>query len=220
MQQQNDTLVETPLLDGESSLKALASIYARAQVLNHQGTFITVNGFTDQTEPLNPSLLTGLAQLALNRLNGLCFDVVLGEDDKGAPIATAVSILAQVPLILARWYVYDIESVHADAVIVNINSEYFAGRLIVNGIKPGMRILIVDDTLSTGGTLVALIEACRRRGADVVAALAIVEKTESNGAQRVFKNTGIRPWTLLRVRTTESRVCVLGPSLEGPTTCD
>ncbi len=39
--------------------------------------------------------------------------------------------------------------------------------MFLNGVRPGMRILIVDDVVDTGGTLVAVAEAVRESGGTV-----------------------------------------------------
>ena len=48
--------------------------------------------------------------------------------------------------------------------------------MYLNDLKPGERVAIVDDVLSTGGTLEAVIEGVRRAGAAVTDIIAVVEK--------------------------------------------
>ena len=48
----------------------------------------------------------------------------------------------------------------------------------LNNLKEGERIAIVDDVLSTGGTLEAVIEGVRRAKANVSHIIAVVEKGE------------------------------------------
>jgi adenine phosphoribosyltransferase len=195
--------------DDRATLDALKAIYERARVIDHQGRLITVNAFTDQIEPIGPEILTGLARLIGVRANTLDYDVVVGEEDKGGHIATAVSLHAWKPLTLARWYVYDLPGSMPDSATVELDSEYFSGRLHINGIARGARCLIVDDTLSTGGTLIALIEAIRRCGGDVAGAVAVVEKIDEGGAHRVLTETGVRVSTLMQIRTTPRGVLVI-----------
>lgn len=60
-------------------------------------------------------------------------------------------------------------------------------------IKPGERVLVVEDVVTTGGSVLEVIELCRAAGADVVAAASIVDR--SNGAV----NLGVRFEKLLSV---------------------
>jgi adenine phosphoribosyltransferase len=190
-------------------LGALRDIYQRARVIKHGSRLTTVNGFTDQSEPLDPTLLLGLSRLIEERLGDLEYDVIAGEEDKGAHIATAYSIWTGKPLTLARWYVYPIESGNPRAAVASIQSEYFDGKLALNGVTPGTRYLLIDDTLSTGGTIIALTQAIQAQGGKVVGVLAVVEKVDSRGAERVLAETGLHVQTLLRVHTTPTGVTVL-----------
>ncbi|MCX6687875.1 MAG: phosphoribosyltransferase family protein, partial [Methanoregula sp.] len=45
---------------------------------------------------------------------------------------------------------------------------YSKGELYLNGIRKGDRVVIIDDVVSTGGTMPALLQALEIAGADVV----------------------------------------------------
>ena len=50
--------------------------------------------------------------------------------------------------------------------------------MYLNDLREGERIAIVDDVLSTGGTLEAVIEGVRRAKAEVTDVIAVIEKGE------------------------------------------
>ncbi|MFN4283887.1 MAG: adenine phosphoribosyltransferase [Alphaproteobacteria bacterium] len=54
-----------------------------------------------------------------------------------------------------------------------------------DAIKPGQRVVLVDDLLATGGTLAAAIELLRNVGGDVAAAATIIELTFLGGRARI-----------------------------------
>ena len=54
-----------------------------------------------------------------------------------------------------------------------------------DAIKPGERVVVLDDLLATGGTLSAAIKLSRMVGGDVVAAACIIELTFLDGRSRL-----------------------------------
>jgi adenine phosphoribosyltransferase len=65
--------------------------------------------------------------------------------------------------------------------------EYGTDRIEVqeDAVTPGQRVVVVDDLLATGGTMRAGIELLRQVGAEVPAALALIELRFLNGRSRL-----------------------------------
>jgi adenine phosphoribosyltransferase len=65
--------------------------------------------------------------------------------------------------------------------------EYGSDRIEIqaDAVQPGQRVVIVDDLLATGGTMAAGIQLLRNVGAEVPAAVALIELTFLNGRQRL-----------------------------------
>ncbi len=113
-------------------------------------------------------------------------DKIVTEEDKGAPLATAVSLLSGKPLAMARWYPYSLSELNNN--VVNISSEYFEGVVYLNGISAGDRVAIIDDTLSTGGTVIALIKAIQNSGGIVKDVICAVEKSKTMVKKHIYTN--------------------------------
>jgi len=186
------------------SLDLLREVYESASVVKSGKHLTTVNELCDQVPALRPNTLKAAASEAI-KFGTFGANKILTEEDKGAPIATAVALMTDLPLCMARWYPYNIDG----QITVNIQSEYFAGSLYMNGVNRGDKILIIEDTLSTGGTMIALIEAVRKVGAEVVGAIAIIEKIANEGHDMVWIKTGIDVKTCLQINVTELGVEVL-----------
>lgn len=54
-----------------------------------------------------------------------------------------------------------------------------------DAVKPGQRVVVLDDLLATGGTMSAAVELFRKVGADVVGAAAIIELTFLEGRKKL-----------------------------------
>lgn len=52
-------------------------------------------------------------------------------------------------------------------------------------IKPGQRVVVLDDVLATGGTMSAAIQLLRRAGADVRGAACIIELSALEGRKQI-----------------------------------
>lgn len=54
-----------------------------------------------------------------------------------------------------------------------------------NAIVPGQRVIVLDDLLATGGTMMAAVHLLRKVGADVVGAACIIELSFLNGRAKL-----------------------------------
>jgi adenine phosphoribosyltransferase len=173
----------------------LEQVYQGAPTVQSGRHRTTVNEFTDQSPALRPAVLQEAVErlVALGKFDS---DKLLVEEDKGAIIGGAVSLAVNLPLAVARWYSY---RVGEQAISVPITSEYFSGTLYVNGIEPGDRVTVIDDTISTGGTLIALIEAVQAAGATVSEVLVVVEKPENGGCEEVAGRFGVDVKTVIKI---------------------
>lgn len=65
--------------------------------------------------------------------------------------------------------------------------EYGTDRIEIqaDAVKPGQRVVVVDDLLATGGTMAAGISLLRQVGAEVPAAAALIELTFLGGRQKL-----------------------------------
>jgi adenine phosphoribosyltransferase len=76
--------------------------------------------------------------------------------------------------------------------------EYGADRLEIHegACLPGHRVLLVDDLIATGGTALATIELLRRSGADVPAALFVIDLPDLGGAG-LLRDAGVEAHALM-----------------------
>ncbi|MCE9562915.1 MAG: orotate phosphoribosyltransferase [Planctomycetes bacterium] len=60
---------------------------------------------------------------------------------------------------------------------------------IEGGLKKGMRVAVIDDVFTKGGSTLKAVEAVREFGAEVVMVLALVDRLR--GAEELFRTNGI-----------------------------
>ena len=83
------------------------------------------------------------------------------------------------------------------------NTGYSKGVLYINGLKKGDRIIIVDDVISTGGTLIALVKALRNMGVEVLDVISVIGR--GTGYLQI-KEHGIEPKILVTIEVGEKGV--------------
>jgi adenine phosphoribosyltransferase len=182
----------------------LRDVYLRAGVLDTGSYLTTVNELCDQLPALRPELLWYVTSHLRTRVDLSGVTKVLVEEEKGAPIGTAFSLMTGLPLAMARHYPYEFPSRQ-----ISFSSEYDRSTLNVNGIEPGDRICIIDDTLSTGGTVAALIRAVRDLGAEVAHVAVVVEKADNGGRDLLERDLGVPVHSLLTIKVAPSEVHVV-----------
>jgi len=74
-----------------------------------------------------------------------------------------------------------------ETVSIDYDLEYGKDSLHIqaDAIRPGQKVVVVDDLLATGGTLAAAIQLLRKVGADVTAAAVIIEILALRGRERL-----------------------------------
>jgi adenine phosphoribosyltransferase len=57
----------------------------------------------------------------------------------------------------------------------------------IDAVKPGERVILIDDLIATGGTAAAAVKLLRQLGADVVAACFVIDLPDLGGAEKLRK---------------------------------
>lgn len=59
--------------------------------------------------------------------------------------------------------------------------------LIEGKVKAGNRVVVLDDVITTGGSTLQAVAACRSAGLEVVKAVVLVDRQEMDGRQNILK---------------------------------
>jgi adenine/guanine phosphoribosyltransferase-like PRPP-binding protein len=130
---------------------------------------------------------------------------IAGEEDKGAILVASTALETGPPFGMARWYPSGLEG----QVGVDFDMEYASGQLFLNGIEQGDQVIIVDDMISTGGTMLALIEAVEQADATIIDIICVAEKIEYRGVDWIRNETGYQVKTLLQISVSGERSKVI-----------
>ncbi len=134
-----------------------------------------VHPITDGVPPLEPELLREIV-VGVVRVADVDVDVIVAPEAMGIHVSTAVSLATDVPVSVVRKRSYGFDT----EVSVTQVTGYSESEMYVNSLEPGDEVLVLDDVLSTGGTLSALTKALEGMGVEVVDVVTVIEKGDSD----------------------------------------
>lgn len=150
--------------------KLLASIH-EAPIIDKDGYSYIVHPISNGVPMLEPALLREVV-VELTRAADLTVDKIVAPEAMGIHIGTALSLQTDIPLVVIRKRSYGLPN----EVSLHKTTGYSESEMYINDIEEGDRLLIVDDLLSTGGTLAAICDALDEIGAEVVDILVVIRK--------------------------------------------
>ena len=140
--------------------------------------------FKDFTPMLaDPRGLALAVEMMANPYRGRGIQLVAGAESRGFIFGTAIAQALSAGFVPIRKPGKLPRRVHS----VEYALEYGTDRLEIHAedIRPGQRVLLVDDLLATGGTLAACAELLRKVGATIAGMTVLIELGFLNGRDRV-----------------------------------
>ena len=137
----------------------------------------------------HPSARRLVGQLAHDALAGVELDCLGGLEIGAIAIATTISDFAHAADPKREWRTF---------VVRKQAKDHGLGKLIEGAIQSGDRAVIVDDVLTSGGSLLKAIAAARQAGLIVGHALVIVDRKEQDGRAKVERE-GVKVISLLTI---------------------
>jgi xanthine phosphoribosyltransferase len=131
---------------------------------------------------IEPALMRAIGEALAARLAPLRPDLLLTAEASGIAPALATSLALGAPLVYAKKYSPEVEAPALSRLVPSPTKGGHA-RLVVSAryLPAGARVALVDDFLANGRTAVALAEIVADAGADLVAAVFVVEKLFQGG---------------------------------------
>ena len=126
-------------------------------------------------------------QLAIDtmqeKIKDLEYDVVAGPESRGFIFGTPIAYNNKKPFVLIR----KAGKLPRETVSVSYDLEYGKATIEMHkdSIKPGQRVLIVDDLIATGGTTEAMIKLVESLGGEVVGIVVLMELAGLKGRERI-----------------------------------
>lgn len=119
----------------------------------------------------------------VDKVKNLDFDVVVGLEARGFIFGMPIAYLLGKSFVLVRKK----GKLPCETISESYDLEYGKAEIEIHtdSIKPGQKVVLVDDLIATGGTIEAAIKLIERLGGEVVDCLFLVELAGLKGRERL-----------------------------------
>ena len=163
-----------------------------------------IHPISDGIPRMDADVLRATRDLIVEMVDWSKIDLVVSVEAMGLPLLAAVGDATGKPTVVIRKRRYGMEG----EVRVDVATGYSQSTTYINDIGPGERILIVDDVISTGGTLEPILATLEEMGVILQDIVIAIEKGE--GRERLAKERPDWPIrTLARIDIIDGRVEIL-----------
>jgi adenine phosphoribosyltransferase len=163
--------------DPETARRLVADSLLAAEVMDRSGYPYLVHPLLDGVPRLDAHLLDAWAAWACDQPEAMRATVILVPEAMGIHLGAALSHISGLPMLVARKRAYGLPG----EVALTVRTGYGQSTLHLSGLQKGDRVLVVDDVLSTGATLGAILGAIPKTGATALGALVVLDKGKSRG---------------------------------------
>lgn len=117
------------------------------------------------------------------KIKGIDYDVVVGPESRGFIFGMPIAYNNHKPFVLIR----KAGKLPRETVSTSYDLEYGQATIEMHkdSIKPGQKVLIVDDLIATGGTTEAMIKLIEGLGGEVVGVAVLMELAGLKGRERI-----------------------------------
>ena len=160
-----------------------------------------INPISDGIPSMKPSMLRELTDIIIKHVN-LDIDKIVAIEAMGIHLATTLSLATDIPFVIIRKRQYGLE----DEIEIHQKTGYGSSNLYINDLNAGEKILLIDDVVSTGGTLISTLNALKELDIDIKAAVVVIEKGE--GKKIVEKETNIPIFSVVKLNVVDGKVVI------------
>ncbi len=102
------------------------------------------------------------------------YDAIAGIPTAGLTLSSPIALAVEKPMIYVR----------------KDEKDHGRGKLVEGVTRPGWKVLVIDDVITTGSSILSAVEAIRAEGCDVEKASVVIDRLE--GGNAAMKKQGVK----------------------------
>ena len=151
-----------------------------------------VNPISEGNPPITKELLDEITDNIIE-ISDLDCDVILAPEAMSIQYGAALTLRTGIPFQIIRKRATGL----LDEISFSKSTGYAESKMYLTSIPPRTKVVIVDDVLSTGGTLRSMVRALRGRSIEVTEIIIVLDRSHNSDA--LSKELGIPIRTVLEV---------------------
>ena len=190
-------------------LEKLKHSLENAPVVKFQDYEYFVFSIDDGIPTIEPELFKEVIDAMADLIEGQ-YDKIVTAEAMGIHLAAGLSMKTGVPFTIIRKRKYGLPGEKE----FDQETGYSSRKMYINGLEKGDRVLLLDDLISTGGTIIGILRALGQMGVEVVDVIIVIDK--GTGRKKVEEKFGIKVKTLVGIDITDGKVTVRDDRNDNP----
>ncbi len=182
-------------------LEHLKRSLENAPVVKFQDYDYFIFPIADGIPTIEPALFEEVIDAISTRIEGP-YDKILTAEAMGIHIAAGLSLKTGKPFTIIRKRKYGLP----DEVEFDQETGYSSRKMYINGLKKGDRIVLLDDLISTGGTMRGILNALNQMDVKVVDIIIVIDK--DGGLRKIENEFGIKIKALVSIDIEDGKVII------------
>lgn len=175
----------------------------KASIIKKGDYSYIVHPITDGIPEIKPELLREVVSEMKKQIEKCRpIDKIVTIEAMGIPLATALSLDMNIPFTIIRKRKYGLPG----EMCVKQKTGYSKSKLYVNGLKKGENVVIVDDILSTSGTLKAVLSVLKDIGVHVKGVIVAVNKGDCS--KDISEQFNVKIKSLVEMNVVDDKVTI------------
>ena len=182
-------------------LERLKQSLENAPVVKFQDYDYFIFPIADGIPTIELDLFEEVIDAISSRIEGQ-YDKIVTAEAMGIHLAAGLSLKTGKPFTIIRKRKYGLP----DEVEFDQETGYSSRKMYINGLEKGDKILLLDDLISTGGTMRGILKALNQMDVKVVDIIIVIDK--DNGRRKIENEFGVKIKALVSIVIEDGKVII------------